>query len=87
VLVAGFDAVVTNLDGTVIRRDGTVSQATLDAARALPLASDLWVTGRPVRPPDDRQCTLIKQLRTFSASVGRSPAATSGDLLHARTAA
>jgi Cof subfamily protein (haloacid dehalogenase superfamily) len=35
VLVAGFDAVVTDLDGTVIRRDGTVSEATLRAAHAL----------------------------------------------------
>jgi len=40
--VALFDAVVTDLDGTVIRRDGTVSEATLHAAhflkeRAVPL--------------------------------------------------
>jgi Cof subfamily protein (haloacid dehalogenase superfamily) len=33
--VAGFDAVVTDLDGTVIRRDGTVSAATLHAAHVL----------------------------------------------------
>jgi hydroxymethylpyrimidine pyrophosphatase-like HAD family hydrolase len=33
--VASFDAVVTDLDGTVIRRDGTVSAATLHAAHIL----------------------------------------------------
>jgi Cof subfamily protein (haloacid dehalogenase superfamily) len=33
--VDGFDAVVTDLDGTVIRRDGTVSEATLHAAHHL----------------------------------------------------
>lgn len=33
--MAGFDAVVTDLDGTVIRRDGTVSEATLHAAQLL----------------------------------------------------
>ncbi|GAA3276378.1 HAD family phosphatase [Dactylosporangium vinaceum] len=33
--MADFDAVVTDLDGTVIRRDGTISDATLRAARAL----------------------------------------------------
>ncbi|MCY1144232.1 HAD family hydrolase [Actinoplanes sp. Pm04-4] len=30
-----FEAVVTDLDGTVVRRDGSVSEATLRAARAL----------------------------------------------------
>jgi Cof subfamily protein (haloacid dehalogenase superfamily) len=33
--VAVFDAVVTDLDGTVVRADGTVSEATLLAARTL----------------------------------------------------
>jgi hypothetical protein len=33
--VAGFDAVVMDLDGTVIRRDGAVSEATLHAAQVL----------------------------------------------------
>ncbi|MCM4082392.1 HAD family hydrolase [Paractinoplanes hotanensis] len=33
--MAAFDAVVTDLDGTVVRADGTVSDATLLAARTL----------------------------------------------------
>lgn len=35
---AGIRAVVTDLDGTIVRRDGTISAATIDAARALRVA-------------------------------------------------
>ena len=43
-----FRLVASDIDGTLIRDDGTLSKGTLDVIRALPVPLVL-VTGRPVR--------------------------------------
>jgi Cof subfamily protein (haloacid dehalogenase superfamily) len=57
---AGFDAVVTDLDGTVVRRDGTVSEATLCAAHVLKEG------GIPLLAATARTPAGVDALHTFS---------------------
>jgi Cof subfamily protein (haloacid dehalogenase superfamily) len=77
VLVAGFDAVVTDLDGTVIRRDGTVSEATLDAARALQERGVLLLAATARTPAGLRALPALLPYVTFavccSGAIGYVP--------------
>jgi hypothetical protein len=75
---AGFDAVVTDLDGTVIRRDGTVSEATLHAARALEERGIPLLAATARTPAGVNALHTLSPLLTFavccSGAVGYVPA-------------
>jgi Cof subfamily protein (haloacid dehalogenase superfamily) len=75
---AGFDAVVTDLDGTVIRRDGTVSEATLYAAHVLKERGIPLLAATARTPAGVNALHTLSPLLTFavccSGAVGYVPA-------------
>jgi Cof subfamily protein (haloacid dehalogenase superfamily) len=78
--VASFDAVVTDLDGTVIRRDGTVSAATLHAARILEERGVPLLAATARTPAGVDALDALSRYLTFavccSGAVGYVPATT-----------
>jgi Cof subfamily protein (haloacid dehalogenase superfamily) len=78
--VADFDAVVTDLDGTVIRRDGTVSEATLQAAHLLKERGVPLLAATARTPAGVHALHTLAPLLTFavccSGAVGYVPATT-----------
>ena len=75
---SGFDAVVTDLDGTVVRRDGTVSEATLYAARVLKERGIPLLAATARTPAGVDALHTLSPLLTFavccSGAVGYVPA-------------
>jgi HAD superfamily hydrolase (TIGR01484 family) len=76
--MAKLDAVVTDLDGTVIRRDGTVSEATLYAARVLRRQGVPLLAATARTPAGVRALPTLSPLLDFavccSGAVGYQPA-------------
>jgi Cof subfamily protein (haloacid dehalogenase superfamily) len=76
--VSGFDAVVTDLDGTVIQPDGTVSEATLHAARALGERGMPLLAATARTPAGVNALHTLAPLLTFavccSGAIGYAPA-------------
>ena len=75
---AGFDAVVTDLDGTVVRRDGTVSEATLYAAHVLKDQGIPLLAATARTPAGVEALHTLSPLMTFavccSGAIGYLPA-------------
>jgi hydroxymethylpyrimidine pyrophosphatase-like HAD family hydrolase len=78
--VGSFDAVVTDLDGTVIRRDGTVSAATLHAAHILEERGVPLLAATARTPAGVDALDALSRYLTFavccSGAVGYVPATT-----------
>lgn len=78
--MASFDAVVTDLDGTVIRRDGTVSAATLRAVRILEERGVPLLAATARTPAGVDALHALSRCLTFavccSGAVGYVPATT-----------
>jgi hydroxymethylpyrimidine pyrophosphatase-like HAD family hydrolase len=78
--VAGFDAVVTDLDGTVIRRDGTVSETNLHAAHVLTERGVPLLAATARTPAGVNALHTLSPFLTFavccSGAVGYVPATT-----------
>lgn len=75
---AGFDAVVTDLDGTVVRRDGTVSEATMYAAHVLKDQGIPLLAATARTPAGVEALHTLSPLMTFavcsSGAIGYLPA-------------